>query len=81
MTNASISLGDGKLPAVEPKSLHKGTCVKTGHRLVLQLLYSTNGFGGAVDPVILNDRFSSSFIKTVSQFPRIYSARFQKEAV
>lgn len=71
----------GTMFAEDTSSLHKGTRVTKGHRLLLQLMYATSGFGGAAEPVNLNDRFSDSFLKTVHQYPRIYSERFQKGSV
>lgn len=68
----------GTMFAEDTSSLHKGTNVKNGHRLVLQMMYATSGFGGAAGPVKLSDRFSDNFIKTVNKYPRIYSTRFRK---
>lgn len=71
----------GTMFAEDTSSLHKGTNVQKGHRLLLQFMYATSGYGGAAGPVTLSDRFSANFIKTVNKYPRIYSTRFHKETV
>ncbi len=67
----------GTMFAEDTSSLHKGTRVKQGHRLLLQLMYATSGFGGAADQIRINARFSADFVTFVERYPRIYSARFR----
>ncbi len=39
-----------------------------------------SGFGGLGEPIIVNDRFSAQFIQMMDRYPRIYSARFVRNA-
>ncbi len=38
------------------------------------------GFGGLGEPIIVNDRFATQFIQIKDRYPRIYCARFVRNA-
>lgn len=77
---AAMTGPTGTIFAEDTRGFHKGTPVHQGHRLVLQLQYATSGFGGLGEPIIVNDRFSTQFIQMMDRYPRIYSARFLRNA-
>lgn len=70
----------GTMFAENTRGLHKGTAVKTGCRLLLELQYATSGLGGATEVAIINDRFSKSFLDTINRYPRTYAGKFRHPA-
>jgi hypothetical protein len=47
---------------------------------IRRLFRLTNGLGGALTPVVLNDRFSPAFVARIKRSPRIYGAKFRPAA-
>ena len=76
----SIAGPAGTMFAEDTSGLHKARLVKRGHRLLLQLMYATSGFGSPHGPVAINDRFAADFVKMIDRYPRIYAARFRRPA-
>ncbi len=70
----------GTFFAEDTRGIHKGTHLKKGYRLCLQLQYATSDIGGDVAPVIVNDRFSKSFLDKIGRYPRTYAGKFRHPA-
>lgn len=75
---ATMTGPTGTIFAEDTRGFHKGCPVHRGDRLLLQLQYATNGFGGMGEPITINDRFSAEFIGMMARYPRIYSPRFRR---
>jgi hypothetical protein len=62
----------------DTRGLHKGTHLRKGHRLCLQLQWATHGLGGAPERITLNDRFAPWFHERVARYPRVFGAKFRR---
>ncbi len=62
----------GSIFAADTRGLHKGNPLKHGHRLIIQLLYATSGFGERLPPIRLNEHFSPEFLRMVKGYPYTY---------
>ncbi len=74
----TIAGPSGTFFSEDTRGLHKGTPVRKGHRLILQILYATSGMGGAPPPVVVNDRFCHELQETMRRYPRTYEAKFRR---
>lgn len=63
----------GSICAVDTRGLHKGAVVKSGHRLIFQVEFAVNLFGGWDYPkVALGEKATSHFRKMMSLYPKTY---------
>lgn len=73
----SVAGPAGSIFAEDTRGFHKGTPLRRGHRLILQLLYAVSGFGEAIAPVVVNERFLPEFVDMTRRLPRVFSRAFR----
>lgn len=62
----------GAIFAENTSGFHKGMPLATGHRLILELLFASSGFGEQHEPVALTKAFAPEFRAAVHHSPRLY---------
>ena len=76
----SVTGSAGTMFAEDTRGLHKGTPLRHGDRLLLQLQYASSAYGEPVEPITVNDRFSAEFVEALERYPRTYAHRFHRSA-
>lgn len=66
----------GSIFAEDTRGFHKGSALRNGHRLILQLLYAINHFGEPLEPIRLNNPVRPECLRMIQRYPYVYR-RFQ----